>query len=149
MIFVCDVMLGKLARYLRMLGLDARYVRQGDDIASFQIQSEGSLFLTKKKGGASNWRTVVINADDPKSQLLEIRKYIKKHLNRSTQMSRCLDCNALLADIRKEDIEQLVPEYVFHHHEHFKTCPSCGKVYWEGSHAVEMRAWIDKIIQVK
>lgn len=147
MIFVCDVMLGKLARYLRMLGLDARYVRQGEDIASFQIPSEGSLFLTKRRGAASCGRSVLIKADNPKEQLLEIRKYIKRHFNPAALMSRCLDCNTPLAVIPKEDIEQLVPEYVFHHHEHFKTCPDCKKVYWEGSHTDEMRSWIDKLIR--
>lgn len=146
MIFVCDVMLGKLARYLRMLGIDARYVRQGEDIASFVAPPEGSLFLTKRRGVTSCGRAVLIKADDPKEQLLEIKKYIRRHFDPSALMSRCLDCNTLLADIPKEDIEQLVPEYVFHHHEKFKTCPSCKKVYWEGSHADEMRAWIDKVI---
>ncbi len=146
MIFICDVMLGKLARYLRMLGLDARYVRQGEDIASFPVASEGSLFLTKRRGVTSCGRSVHIKADNPKEQLLEIKKYIKRHSKPAALMSRCLDCNTLLTDIPKEDIEQLVPEYVFHHHEHFKACPGCKKVYWEGSHTEEMRTWIDKVI---
>ncbi len=87
MIFVCDVMLGKLVRYLRMLGFDARYVRQGDDIASFPASSGGSLFFTKRKGGTSHVRTVIIDADDPKEQLFEIRRYIKRHFDPAALMS--------------------------------------------------------------
>ena len=55
-------------------------------------------------------------------------------------MTRCIECNVCLVEAKKEDIEPLVPEYIYHHHDTFKTCPSCRKVYWEGSHADEMHA---------
>ncbi len=146
MIFVCDVMLGKLARYLRTLGFDAPYVRQGEDPASFPAPSAGCLFLTKRQDRAVPPHTVVIHANDPGEQLLEIKEIVEKYVDPAAFMTRCIECNTPLADVPREEIEPLVPEYIYHHHDRFKTCPSCRKIYWEGSHAGEMRGWIEKLI---
>ena len=69
-------------------------------------------------------------------------------------MTRCIECNTLLESAEKADIEARVPEYIYHHHEEFKVCPSCKKVYWEGTHAEQMKKWtevlkIHGIIRVK
>jgi hypothetical protein len=146
MIFVCDVMLGKLARYLRTLGFDARYVRQGDDPASLPTPSDRCILLTRRQDRTGRPHTVVIRDNDAAKQILEIKEIIDRHIDPNAFMSRCLDCNILLTDTGREEIEPFVPEYIYHHHDRFKTCPSCGKVYWEGSHAEEMREWVEKLI---
>ncbi|HOD75285.1 MAG TPA: Mut7-C RNAse domain-containing protein [Syntrophorhabdaceae bacterium] len=146
MIFVCDVMLGKLARYLRTLGFDARYVRQGEDPASFPAPSCQCVFLTRRHDRTGRPHTVVIRDNDPAKQILEIKEIIDRHVDPKAFMSRCLECNIPLIDTPKEEIEPFVPEYIYHHHDRFKTCPSCKKVYWEGSHAEEMREWLEKLI---
>ncbi|MDP1465653.1 Mut7-C RNAse domain-containing protein, partial [Klebsiella pneumoniae] len=79
-------------------------------------------------------------------QLLEIKEMVERHVDPALFMTRCLDCNALLIDTPREDIEPFIPEYIYHHHDRFKTCPSCRKVYWEGSHADKMRERIEKLI---
>jgi uncharacterized protein with PIN domain len=145
MIFVCDVMLGKLARYLRMLGFDTRYIRQGDDRASFPAPSPEALFLTKKRTGTLRSHTRIVHGNDPEEQLLEISDSIEPYIDSAAFMTRCLDCNTLLIDVPKDEIEPFVPEYVYHHQDRFTTCPSCKKVYWEGSHAHEMHAWMQRV----
>lgn len=145
MIFICDVMLGKLARYLRILGFDARYIRQGDDPRSFPAPSPEILFLTKRKTGTIRPHTIVVQGNDPEEQLLGIKDFLEPYIDPAALMTRCLDCNTVLIDVPKEDIEPLVPEYVYHHHDSFTTCPSCKKVYWEGSHADEMHAWMERV----
>ena len=147
MIFVCDVMLGKLARYLRMLGLDARYIHQGDDRVSFPAPSPECLFLTKRRDVTAPAHTVVIHGNDPEEQLLEIRDRIRQYIDPAALMTRCLDCNRPLVEILKAEIEPFVPEYIYHHHHRFTTCPSCKKVYWEGSHTQEMHEWIEKTVK--
>jgi uncharacterized protein with PIN domain len=146
MIFVCDVMLGKLARYLRTLGFDARYVRQGEDSASFPAPSDRCVFLTRRHDRTGRPHTVVIRDNDPAKQVLEIKEIIDRHIDPNAFMSRCLECNVPLIETPREEIEPFVPEYIFHHHDRFKTCPSCKKVYWEGSHAEEMREWLEKLV---
>jgi len=145
MIFVCDVMLGRLARYLRMLGFDTRYIRQGDDRASFPAPSPETLFLTRKRTGTLRSHTRIVRGNDPEEQLLEISDSIEPYIDSAAFMTRCLDCNTLLIDVPKDEIEPFVPEYVYHHHDRFTTCPSCKKVYWEGSHAHEMHAWMQRV----
>lgn len=147
MIFICDVMLGKLARYLRVLGFDTRYVRRRDDLEAFPAPSVESFFLTRRQGRGTRPHTVVVLDDNPEKQLLEIRDIVEQHVDRSAFMTRCLECNTPLVDAPKEKIEPFVPEYIYHHHDRFKTCPSCRKVYWEGSHAHEMHEWIGKLIE--
>lgn len=147
MIFICDVMLGKLARYLRMLGFDAQYIQQGEDVRSLPEPSAGSLFLTKKKGdGSLREHTIVIQSNNPDRQILEIMDHIKREIDPAAFMTRCMKCNAILVDVPGEEIEQSVPEYIYHHHKAFRVCPSCKKVYWEGSHAEKMRVWLRKLI---
>lgn len=143
MIFVCDAMLGKLARYLRMLGLDAPYARRGEDRLSLPEGRAQMLFLTKSAAKAGRPGTILVHSNDPKEQLLEIKGHIEPYIAADSAMTRCIECNVPLARARKDDIEPFVPEYVYHHNDEFRTCPSCHKVYWEGSHAHEMKVWME------
>lgn len=147
MIFICDVMLGKLARYLRMLGLDAPYIRQGETALPSPEEQEHTLVFTKSTAKAGRPGTILVHSNDPQEQILEIKEHIKPHIDPSAIMTRCIECNVRLVKVRKEDIESLVPEYIYHHHDEFRTCPSCRKVYWEGSHAAEMHLWLRKFLQ--
>lgn len=147
MIFVCDTMLGKLARYLRMLGLDTQYARSGSFPFPSGPEGREIIFFTRRRERPeAGVKTVFIGADDPAGQLRLVRPYIDAHVDPGALMSRCLDCNALLADVPRNEIEQFVPEYIYHHHDRFTRCPSCRKVYWEGSHARNMRAGLKGIL---
>ncbi len=146
MIFVCDVMLGKLARYLRMLGLDAPYLRQGEGRPAPPMEGQG-LFFTKSSVQTGRPGTVIVRSNDPREQLFEIKEYIAPHINRSATMNRCIECNVPLAEAKKLDIEPFVPEYVYHHHDEFRICPSCRRVYWEGSHTEEMDLRITEFLR--
>lgn len=148
MTFVCDVMLGRLARYLRMLGLDAPYMRQGE---SLQSTTEGRphIFFTKSTVKAGRPGTVLLYNNGPREQLAEIKKYIEPFINPAEMMTRCIECNVPLVNVKKEEIEPFVPEYVYHHHNEFKTCASCRRVYWEGSHASEMHVWVKDFLKVR
>lgn len=148
MIFVCDVMLGKLARHLRMLGLDAPYIRHGESLEKhLREENVPFVFFTKRGGETGRPGFVLVLGDDPREQLREIRGRIEPYMDRAAFMTRCIECNALLTEIAKEDIEPLVPEYVYHHHVAFRVCPSCRKVYWEGSHADDMHSWLEEFLR--
>jgi uncharacterized protein len=145
MIFICDVMLGKLARYLRMLGLDAPYIQQGKDAATHAAGGEFIIF-TKKTSQAGYPGVILVHSNDPHEQLEEIKDHVHPYINESEFMARCIECNVHLVDANKDDIEPLVPEYIYHHHHIFKICPSCGKVYWQGSHTDEMNLLISNFV---
>jgi uncharacterized protein with PIN domain len=144
--FICDAMLGKLAKYLRILGLNTLYIRNTAMLEIFKDQSEPALFLTRNKRTGWAGATVLVTCDKPMDQLREIKAAILPHVAGDRMMGRCIGCNTELVKIDKGDIEQFVPEFVFHAYETFKRCPSCKKVYWQGSHAANMAKYVEEIV---
>ncbi len=140
-------MLGKLAKYLRILGLDAEYTANAAALDRYKPEPEPPYFLTKRLKGVTYPKAVFIRSDKAKDQLLEVKEIIRPFINREKIMNRCIECNVELADVGKPDIEQYVPEFVFHHYSTFRICPRCRKVYWEGSHAAHMGDLIKEIME--
>jgi len=145
MTFICDVMLGRLSRYLRILGLDSPCSKGPGSPETLEHTEGPPYFFTKRLKGPPYERTVHIKSDRIMEQLAEIRHIIAPYISSHIAMSRCIECNVLLAAAVREDIEHHVPEYVYHHHKDFKQCPSCKRVYWGGSHTEKMKKWIDEI----
>jgi uncharacterized protein with PIN domain len=147
--FICDTMLGNLAKHLRILGLDAISIENPDSLDLYKDASDPPFFFTRRTKTHSYQPTIFINSDVIEKQLDEIKEIIGPFLDPEIFLKRCVECNSLLKSVAKDDIEALVPEYVYHHHEHFKRCPSCNKIYWEGTHAKAMKKWIEHIRALK
>ena len=96
MIFICDAMLGKLARYLRMLGLDAPYIRQGETVLSSPKEPAHTLVFTKSTAKAGRPGTILVHNNDPQEQVLEVKKYIEPYVDPDAFMTRCMECNVQL-----------------------------------------------------
>ena len=143
--FVVDVNVGRLARKLRLLGFDAAY-RPGWDDATIaeKADSEGRIVLTKDIALLKR-RIIVwgrwLRAEEPTRQLLEVLSVFGLEGPYAT-LSRCLDCNALLESVDKEEIlHQLEPKTKTYYHQ-FSRCPACGKIYWAGSHQERIIQWL-------
>jgi uncharacterized protein len=146
MTLICDVMLGKLARYLRVFGLDVVYVRNLAALDRYGDRGESVLFFTKRTRPTHCGPMVLIKSDDPKEQLREVEHLIRPYIDPGKIMRRCIACNEELVDAAKDDVEQRVPEYIFHLYASFRMCPSCRRVYWEGSHTKGMRDLMEEIL---
>jgi uncharacterized protein len=144
--FVCDVMLGKLARYLRLLGFDAAYVETGTALKDTLRSDPDRVVLTRRRKAEIPGPVIHLKSEIAREQLDEMRGVIKAAINRGAVLSRCIDCNVRLVEAEREEIEPFVPEFVYHHYRTFKQCPSCKKVYWEGSHAKGMEELIKEIV---
>jgi uncharacterized protein len=145
MIFICDSMLGKLLRYLRILGFNTILITSMAELDSYK--NNPTIYFTKnRKQKAPCSNCIYIKSTDVFSQLAEIKDIIKLHIDAETLMKRCIKCNILLNHADKNDIEGFVPEFIFHKYSIFKTCPLCKKVYWEGSHVEHMGKWVKEII---
>ncbi len=143
---VCDAMLGKLARYLRMLGFDTAYVPNRAALDRMLASEPDRILLTRRRGAVPGFnRTVRIESEIAREQLREVKALVKPHLSRDAVFSRCIECNVELTDIDKSDVEPSVPEFVYHNYSRFRTCPSCRRIYWEGSHSKAMEALIEEI----
>jgi uncharacterized protein len=144
--FVCDASLGRLARYLRLLGLDAVYIKKGEQVEAYKDEKEEPFFLTRGRSPVRYSKTVHITSNEVMDQLSEIRDLIRPLLHWEKALKRCLVCNRELLPAGKDEIEHLVPEFVFHHCDRFMVCPACSKVYWEGSHVQNMQRLVKEVI---
>ena len=148
--FVADRMLGKLAKWLRVLGYDVVYLKKAAEEEILQNLQEGRTLLTRNRR-ARSWhgkgRVFMVNNDDPKIQLCEVVKGLRLAESDSAMFSRCLSCNRPLAAVRREEVREEVPDYIYQRQKEFHRCSDCGKVYWHGSHAVRMRQQLRKILE--
>lgn len=141
--FICDSMLGRLAKSLRMLGFDTLYARCLTPQRLMQSSVEQQrIILTRRSAFLKNPPTgscIYIRSNNPEEQL---RQVIAACGGRSQALIRpftiCLRCNVPLADLAKEAAAGRVPDYVFATVDHFAACASCGRVYWKGTHYQNM-----------
>lgn len=147
--FVCDAMLGKLAKYLRILGLDAEYIKDLTILQQNMGQPDAPYLLTRTTKKVSYERTIFLRSDKVREQLIEIREIIRPIIDPDKIMNRCIECNVELMVVEKRHIEQKVPEFVFHQYGQFRECPQCGKVYWEGSHTKGMAELVKEIMEAE
>ncbi len=147
--FVVDVNLGKLATYLRMLGFDTATVPGAEDSALARIASQEERILLTRDRGLLKRKVVekgyCVVADQPASQLRDVLANF--HLTGLVRpFQRCLNCNGQLQPVDKEAIQERLLEDTRRRFQAFWICPSCGKVYWQGSHYERMQAFIRQVL---
>ncbi len=136
--FFADEMLGKLARWLRMAGLDVAYSRQiADAELLHRAREEGRIILTRDTRlarGLQSGEFLFISFDHLPEQLKEFFAAFPQARGEHQPLTRCVECNSLLLPIEKEKVRDRVWPYVFQTQEHFTLCPSCDRIYWEATH---------------
>lgn len=148
--FVADTMLGRLAKWLRILGYDTRYDPALDDDALLRIaQAEDRILLTRdhalaRRGGPYAF---LVDHEDLIHQLRAIRERFGDPMD--APFSRCPVCNARLTVVSREAVALHVPAFIWQQHERFHRCPECGRIYWPGTHFERMRSVLQALeIQV-
>jgi uncharacterized protein with PIN domain len=135
--FVADVMLGRLAKWLRIAGFDVLYSnRYSDDELVALSHAEGRILLSRDTRLLVRKvvrRFVFLESDKIQDQIRQIFRLIGTQ-NLPDILSRCLSCNEVLAPIPRDGVKELVPPYVFATQPHFKSCPRCQRIYWAGTH---------------
>jgi len=138
--FILTEDLGRLTKWLRMLGYDAEVYKSASFFTIIRLaKKERRIFITRsKKDLKSNQKIsrVLIKSENYLEQLQEMKDYISfkdEHI-----FTRCLICNKSLFDISKKKIIDLIPEYIYQNHKDFKVCRKCGKIYWKGTHHKDM-----------
>ena len=143
--FVLDVHLGKLARYLRMLGFDTRYQNDYDDPTIIALAARDRRIILTRDLGILKHNAVThgywLRATAPLDQLREVIDAFD--LARSiAPFTRCMACNGLLHSVEKSAVCHRVPPGVVEDFDDFAECAACQKVYWPGSHYDRMQALI-------
>jgi len=136
--FVVDAMLGRLARWLRLLGYDALYDPSADDRALARCAAaSGRILLTRDRGLLARrlvTRGLLIHDDRLAGQLRQVAAECGLALDPARCFTRCLACNAETREVSRDEVAGRVPPFVLRTHERFRACPGCGRVYWAGSH---------------
>jgi uncharacterized protein with PIN domain len=148
--FVLDGHLGKLARYLRLLGFDALWSSDATDeeLASVSC-AERRILLTRDRGLLKRSEVThgaCVRSTDPKTQLAEV--VARFQLSGSTRpFTRCLACNAPLVAVEKTGVAARLPPRVREAYDELWLCPACDKVYWKGSHYDRMRRMLGDVLR--
>jgi aminoglycoside phosphotransferase family enzyme/predicted kinase len=143
--FILDSHLGKLARYLRMLGFDASWQPGWNDRTLIDLSLEQARTILTRDVGLLKHRRVThgywLRHQQPDRQLIEV--LLKLDLaGRQDPFTRCLDCNGVLKPAARETVKDAVEPEILARFDSFRRCPDCGKVYWRGSHYRRMLDFI-------
>ena len=138
--FIADIMVGKLAKYLRMAGNDVLYINDISDDEILKIAknenrivlTRDTLMLQRKDCKNNTIKSLLIKDDKILNQLKQIKSELQ--INLKPNLIRCLDCNEILVKVNKEDIPGKVPPYVYKTQKNFLYCSTCDKYYWRGTH---------------
>ena len=147
--FILDVHLGKLARLLRLLGLDTLYESDYSDREIVQLAtSEGRIILTRDIGilklndvNRGYW----IRAQDPKKQLIEVLTRFDL-FSRLKPFRRCIVCNGIIQQVQKESVIDALDCMTKESYNEFYQCESCKKIYWKGSHYYRMKSFVEQLL---
>lgn len=147
--FSADAMLGRLARWLRVLGYDTVYQAHGPDAELVrQALREARLLLTRDRALVRQQPLDDILLVENSSPLLQLRQVVHHYALpwREHLFSRCLLCNAELCPMAPQDVADGVPSYVCQTQQRFRCCPTCKRIYWEGTHVARMYQQLQHVL---
>jgi len=140
---IADVMLGRLAKWLRLLGYDTRYSNSADDVTLLRIaQAEDRALLTRDRALSRRRgvRAIWIESQDLPAPFPQVQAAIGPTPDGG--LTRCAVCNARLEPTDKADVQARVPPYVFQTQGEFRRCPQCDRIYWPATHVERMQEMI-------
>jgi hypothetical protein len=136
--FACDDNLGRLARYLRILGFDTFFnepIADGDLLAVAASQERFLLTRDSRLGEKSHpYGMLLLDKDDPIEQLLAVVKSLDLKILVKDLFTRCSRCNEICHSVTKDEIAERTFPYVLRTQEIIQECPSCKRLYWRGTH---------------
>ncbi|MBN1862155.1 MAG: Mut7-C RNAse domain-containing protein [Dehalococcoidales bacterium] len=147
--FIVDHNVGKLARWLRMMGYDTRLFSGDNDSHMVALaREEKRVILTRdtqimKRRVVTSGRVaaIFIESDEPERQIRQVITALDLD-PQYRPFSLCLECNHPLEARSKAEVAELVPPYVFRTQSQYMACPRCHRIYWRGTH---WRAMTEKL----
>lgn len=145
--FIADRMLGRLARWLRIIGQDVTY---GLHLSGYGLirtaRKEGRLILTRDRSIAKKNPPdyLLIESDHFREQLKQVVETFGLDPLKNA-FTRCVECNTVLESIGKEAVHGKVPPYVYATQERFSLCRRCKRIYWPATHLERMKAELEAL----
>lgn len=135
-------MLGRLSKWLRLLGYDTLYLNPAPDTKLIKIAKEQKrVLLTRdtllmKRRPIKNGiiEAILVRDDSWEKQLAQLVSEAGLNPMEFLDYPLCRECNSLIQKIPKEEVKERVPPYVYQTQDRFGWCPNCGRYYWQGTH---------------
>jgi uncharacterized protein with PIN domain len=148
--FILDAHLGKLARYLRMLGFDTLYRNDYNDEEIIEIaRAQKRIILTRDKlllRSPMVDHGYYVRAIEKHDQLIEVVRKFDLY-SQIKSFTRCMTCNSVLLSKSKETFRDMIDPDIYNCYDEFFYCTTCDKVFWKGSHFERMEQLILDIIK--
>jgi uncharacterized protein with PIN domain len=152
--FIVDHNVGKLAKWLRMIGYDTTLFRSSDDSRMVaNALMEGRVILTRdtqimkrRLVTSGKLKTILIQSDKSELQIRQVIDNLRLDCQ-FRPFTICLECNQPLVAKNREDVVDLVPQYVFQTQHHYLQCPTCDRIYWRGTHWQSMTQKLERRVE--
>ncbi len=139
--FIVDINVGKLAKWLRIMGYDTLLFDSSDDSRMIVIAlKEDRIIITRdtqiiKRRVVTSGRLKVtlITSDEPEQQIHQVIENLKLDCH-FRPFTICLECNQPLLERNKQEVADRVPPYVLQTQSEYVECPACHRIYWKGTH---------------
>jgi len=138
--FLTDGMLGKLTRWLRMLGHDVEYIGSMEDKELIhKAKKENRILLTRdvelyRQAVAKGAEAFLVENSDQTANLGSLAKRFEFKLEINVKASRCPKCNSRINLVSKADVADKIPPSTSSNYDEFWQCKNCGQIYWHGAH---------------
>ncbi len=152
--FIVDANVGKLTKWLRLLGYDAIFFDGAQDGEMISTALREQRVILTRDTHILEWglvrsgrvKALLINADHPDTQIRQVIRDLGLAID-GKMFTRCLECGEPLRRIAKGDVESRVPPYVFKTQEQFLECPKCRRLYWRGTHWQAMVSRLQRLAE--
>lgn len=147
--FAVEMTLGKLAKWLRILGFDTRY---SSNLSGKRLveMGKGCILLTRTqriRDMKTAQKRIFITSNYPFDQLREVVQSLGLTMKDIRPFSRCIRCNMPIWRVEKIAVRGRVPDHIWETHEVFQMCTNCRRIYWPGSHTRRSRDRINRLFQ--
>ncbi|MDH4210587.1 MAG: Mut7-C RNAse domain-containing protein [candidate division WOR-3 bacterium] len=142
--FICNGMLGKLSRLLRIIGVDSTYTNEGMAILLL-ARKESRVIITRNTRLRGRNGVFFLDKTVPEEQLSAVVDAYNLW-SEIRPFSRCVICNDELIPIEKDAVKGRVPFFTYKHFDEYAKCPRCERIYWKGSHYKNMLKEVDTVL---
>ena len=142
-------MLGKLTRWLRILGHNVNYSNKlNDSLLIIIAKKEDRVLLTRdlelyQQAGAKDVNAFYIDGKTEAEKLAKLARRFNIELEVDMANSRCPKCNTRVKPVSKKEVADRVKKTTYSYYDEFWECPKCGQVYWQGAHWARIRKTLE------
>ena len=152
--FIVDHNVGKLAKWLRLMGYDTLFFKGSSDSQMIAMaMAENRVILTRdtqimRRRVVANGRlkAILIQSDEPEQQMRQVMDTLRLDCQ-FQPFSICLECNQPLVERSREQVKDQVPPYVFQTQSQYMECPVCHRIYWRGTHWQAMTRKLEHLVK--